>query len=62
MAKHIFIGYLIGVAAVGFVWIVTSSPMRQCEIRTEKKLTPDWELVVKGKTVDTVYVYKSERR
>lgn len=27
-------------------------------VRSDRKITPDYELVVRGKTVDTIWVYK----
>lgn len=40
----------------GIAWLASSG-----EIRSTDKITPDFELVVKGNTVDTVWVYKSPK-
>lgn len=51
-------GYIVGAVLTGVVWLMTLPSPHNCEVKTDKKIEPDWELVAKGKTVDTLYTYK----
>jgi hypothetical protein len=58
-------GFFIGCAfmfCLGLILslIVLAIPSPQPEIRTKKKITPEWELTTDGKKIDTIYIYKQK--
>ena len=55
-------GFIIGCAFMAIVGmlllaVVTNSD-EKIEIRSSKKIIPEWQLTTDGKKVDTVYIYK----
>lgn len=58
-------GFFIGCAFMFMLGLILSLilaaiPSPQPEIRTRKKITPEWVLTTDGKKIDTIYIYKEK--
>lgn len=50
-------GFALGMIAMFFI-LISILIDKDNVVRSDRKITPDYELVVRGKTVDTIWVYK----
>ena len=57
-------GFIIGCAfmfIIGLIIIaIVTSVDENVEIRSTKKIQPEWQLTTDGKKIDTVYIYKQK--
>jgi len=61
IAGGFFIGFLFSFVLVLVLELISLAiPTPQPEIRTKKKITPEWVLTTDGKKIDTIYIYKEK--